>query len=225
MRNDGVLGNESFPYKMKASISSEDTSLQNSKGLTTFDYHYLYKYRNHFFVFAEDAKNYLETRYRYHKNWYSIGEFEISDEIAVEHSGLGVDYKKRNFPLLEIAITYGNDSSGIKRMEKLNDILTTEEKEEFTRTFYQGNQEAAEVFFDAYYRIRDLDYTGNLFEYNDPKIEEKYRDCYERYQKLWPEFVTAYSARLEDNNQRIYTVSEPDLAKREKILKKCNLIK
>ena len=99
---------------------------------------------------------------------------------------MGVDYKKRNFPLLEIAIPYGNDPSGIKRMEKLNDILTTEEKEEFTRTFYQGNQEAAEVFFDAYYRIRDLDYTGNLFEYNDPKIEEKYRDCYERYQKLWP---------------------------------------
>ena len=142
---DGLLNNESLPYKMKASISSEDTSFQNSKGLTTFDYHYLYKYRKHFFVFAEDAKNYLETRYRYR-----------------------------------------NDPSGIKRMEKLNDILTTEEKEEFTRTFYQGNQEAAEVFFDAYYRIRDLDYTGNLFEYNDPKIEEKYRDCYERYQKLWP---------------------------------------
>ncbi len=98
MKKEG-LGSESFSYKMKASISSRNTIFQNSKELTTFDYH-LYKYRKHFFVFAEDAKNYLETRYRYYKNWYSIGEFEISDEILIEHSGLGVDYKKKKFPLI-----------------------------------------------------------------------------------------------------------------------------
>lgn len=217
MCNDGAY-NECLPYKMKASSSSENKHYR--KGLTTFDYSFD-KSRKHFFVFAEDAKDYLQSRN--YKDWYSIGEFEISDHIAIEYSGLGVDYKNKKFPLLEIAIPYG----GVEKEKriKLCNILTPEEKEKFTKQYYNGNQQEANIFFDSYYRIRNLGYTGNLYDWNDSKIEEKYRNSYDLYQELWPEFIEAYCARLEDYNQRIYTVSKPNLEKREKVLRKCNLIK
>lgn len=83
----------------------------------------------------------------------------------------------------------------------------------------------AKIFFDSYYRINNLGYTSNLYKYDDPKIEEKYRDSYALYQKLWSKFIEVYCARLEDYNQRIYTMSKTDLEKREKIFRNCNLIK
>lgn len=210
--NSDSLYDECLAYKMNASSLSGNNSHQEN--LNTFDYSQN-KYKKHFFVFAEDAKNYLDSRN--YKDWYSIGEFEITDEIAIEFSGLGIDYKKKNFPLLEIALP--------ENQMQLREILTPEEKEIYTAQYCNNDKDDANAYFDLFYRIKNLEYTGNLYKSNSRKIKEKYRDTYILYQKLWKEFMTAYCASLDSYNTRIYTTAEPNLEERAKMLRKCNLIK